>query len=89
MEMPERPSTQEENVVTDAERLTVTLMGTPVMRQQYRELSDSDKALTATVKFAGGEFYKILDALGNSRELSLAKTKIEEAVMWATKHITA
>lgn len=24
----------------------------------------------------------------NSRELSLAATKIEEAVMWATKHIT-
>ncbi len=27
------------------------------------------------------------DATG-SRELSLAKTKVEEAVMWATKHLT-
>lgn len=31
----------------------------------------------------------MIEGLGNSRELSLAKTKIEEAVMWAVKHITA
>jgi len=31
----------------------------------------------------------VRNQLGNNRELSLAKTKIEEAVMWAVKHITA
>ncbi len=25
----------------------------------------------------------------DSREISLAKTKVEEAVMWAVKHVTA
>jgi hypothetical protein len=29
-----------------------------------------------------------MDNIGQSRELSLAKIKIEEAVMWAVKHIT-
>jgi len=32
--------------------------------------------------------YGVLEGLGSSRELSLAKTKVEEAVMWATKHLT-
>ncbi|MGJ3625937.1 Acb2/Tad1 domain-containing protein [Sphingomonas sp. MMS24-JH45] len=26
---------------------------------------------------------------GSSRELSIARTKTEEAVMWAVKHVTA
>lgn len=30
----------------------------------------------------------LIDSIGQSRELSLAKTKIEEAVMWAVKHVT-
>ena len=36
----------------------------------------------------GTLFHSALTNIGDSRELSLAKTKIEEAVMWATKHIT-
>ncbi len=59
-----------------------------VMRQEYKVLNDDEKAHLKAVKDAGQAFY---DALGHgaSRELSLAKTKIEEAVMWAVKHITA
>ena len=34
------------------------------------------------------EEFTAIDVIGSSRELSLAKTKIEEAVMWAVKHIT-
>ena len=30
-----------------------------------------------------------IEGIGGSRELSIAKTKTEEAVMWAVKHITA
>lgn len=59
-----------------------------IMRQEYRVLSEDEKAHIWTVKDLGLKFYAYLDNLGQSRELSLAKTKIEEAVMWATKHIT-
>jgi phosphoribosylaminoimidazole-succinocarboxamide synthase len=59
-----------------------------VMRHQYRELTAQDKEDMKTVKDLGLAFYDELDKLGSSRELSLAKTKIEEAVMWAVKHIT-
>jgi hypothetical protein len=60
-----------------------------VMRHQYRALSDEEKATMQRVKHHGLAFYAVLDGMGSSRELSLAKTKIEEAVMWATKHVTA
>ena len=59
-----------------------------VMRHDYRPLSDNEKAQIKQVKDLGLDFYEFLDTLGSTRELSLAKTKIEEAVMWATKHLT-
>lgn len=58
------------------------------MRHQYRVLSDAEKANMARLKDVGLEFHEMVSALGNSREVSLAKTKIEEAVMWGVKHIT-
>lgn len=59
-----------------------------VMRHQYRELTEEEKHKMRDVKNHGLEFWSILDDLGVSRELSLAKTKIEEAVMWAIKHVS-
>lgn len=59
-----------------------------VMRHEYRLLSEIEKNLMQTIKDKGLEFWQMLDATGESRELSLAKTRIEEAVMWAVKHIT-
>lgn len=59
-----------------------------VMRHQYRVLSDSEKEQMQKIKDLGLEFFDYLEGVGTSRELSLAKTKIEEAVMWAVKHIT-
>lgn len=59
------------------------------MRHQYRVLSDADKANMTKIKDMGLGFHEFIEGLGHSRELSLAKTKIEEAVMWAVKHITA
>lgn len=59
------------------------------MRHQYKILSDAEKANMSQVKDMGLAFHDFVAGLGNSRELSLAKTKIEEAVMWAVKHITA
>jgi hypothetical protein len=59
------------------------------MRQTYRELSSEEKANMKALKDKALEFYDLIEAQGSSRELSLAKTKVEEAVMWAVKHITA
>lgn len=60
-----------------------------VMRHEYKVLSDEEKASMQRVKDMGRDFHAYIESLGNSRELSLAKTKVEEAVMWAVKHITA
>jgi len=59
------------------------------MRHQYRVLSDAEKANMAKIKDKGLEFHELISGIGKSREISLALTKIEEAVMWAVKHITA
>ncbi|WP_425326597.1 DUF7681 family protein [Pseudaminobacter salicylatoxidans] len=59
------------------------------MRHAYRVLSDEEKAVMQEVKDMGLAFHDRVSALGNSRETSIAKTKIEEAVMWAVKHVTA
>jgi hypothetical protein len=59
------------------------------MRHQYRVLSDAEKANMQKIKDMGLDFHEFVSGLGDSRELSVAKTKIEEAVMWAVKHITA
>ena len=59
-----------------------------VMRHEYRVLTSDEKRQMKALKDVGLEFVEMCDVLGNSRELSLAKTKMEEAVMWAVKHIT-
>jgi hypothetical protein len=59
-----------------------------VMRHEYRVLTDTEKTQMKTIKDMGLSFYAMCDKLGSSREMSLAKTKIEEAVMWAVKHLT-
>ena len=60
-----------------------------VMRHAYRVLTEEEKALMQKLKDMGLEFHEFVARLGNSRELAVAKTKIEEAVMWAVKHLTA
>lgn len=59
-----------------------------VMRHQYRVLTEAEKATMQTIKDKGLELYDLIESIGQSRELSLAKTKTEEAVMWAVKHLT-
>ena len=60
-----------------------------VMRHHYRVLTDDEKFSMQSIKDQGLAFWQLIDLIGDSREIALAKTKIEEAVMWATKHITA
>lgn len=59
-----------------------------VMRHQYRVLTDAEKQQMQAIKDKGLELHNLLESIGGSRELSLAKTKVEEAVMWGVKHIT-
>ena len=59
-----------------------------VMRHEYRTLTNDEKLQMREVKDLGLRFHDLCAVIGTSRELSLAKTKIEEAVMWAVKHIT-
>ena len=59
------------------------------VRHTYRVLSDVEKAQMVAIKDKGAEFLILIESIGGSRELSLARTKVEEAVMWAVKHITA
>lgn len=40
------------------------------------------------IKDKANDLYEVLNSLENSREISLAKTKLEESVMWAIKSIT-
>lgn len=58
-----------------------------VMRHKDKPLSPEQKGQIATIKDLGLLLYNSVEGLGQSRELSLAKTKVEEAVMWATKHV--
>ena len=58
------------------------------MRHAYRVLSDEEKSQMQAIKDKGLELHGLIQGIGDSRELSLALTKVEEAVMWAVKHIT-
>jgi hypothetical protein len=66
---------------------------TDVFRKQYRELSEAEKNHLSSMKLKAEELFHFLndgqDVLGGDpRATSLAKTKLEEAVMWATKAVT-
>jgi hypothetical protein len=59
-----------------------------MMRHEYRILDEVEKTEMLIFKDQGLTFVEHCDRIGSSRELSLAKTKMEEAVMWAVKHVT-
>lgn len=59
-----------------------------VMRHAYRVLSEDEKNTMQAIKDRGLELHELIESIGQSRELAIAKTKAEEAVMWAVKHLT-
>lgn len=58
------------------------------VRHQYRVLTEAEKAAMVAIKDKGLELLELIDAQGQSRAAAIARTKVEEAVMWAVKHIT-
>ena len=53
------------------------------VRHTYRVLSDEEKAQMIALKDIGAAFIAKCNEVGKSRELSLAVTNAEQAVMWA------
>lgn len=73
-------------------------VGNSPVRHTYRTLSDAEKARMTEVKDIGAAFIRLLHEIGStdptgdkfaSRDLSLANTHAEDAVMRAVRHITA
>ncbi len=58
------------------------------VRHTYRVLSDDEKRQMVELKDLGAAFIVKCQEIGGSRELSLAITNAEQAVMWAVKHVT-
>lgn len=79
-----QPVVQEAFVTSTSDERTVN----NVMRHAYRVLNDDEKANMQKIKDMGLEFWNLIDSIGSDRELSNAKTRIEEAVMWAVKSIS-
>lgn len=62
------------------------------VRLTHRHLTDVEAANIADIKVMGAAFLGGISALpqtpASGRALALARTKVEEAVMWAVKGIT-
>ena len=60
-----------------------------VMRHQYRVLSFEEKETMLWIKDQALTMLEYIDAnIPKGREASIAKTKMEECVMWAVKGLT-
>ena len=59
------------------------------VRHTYRVLNDAEKQHMVDLKDLGAAFIAKCNEIGKSRELALAVTNAEQAVMWAVKHVTA
>lgn len=81
--MSDKPETDRMVRSTDDDRVANN-----TVRHQYRVLTDAEKQQMVDVKDLGAAFINKCGEIGGSRELSIAVTKIEEAVMWAVKHVT-
>ncbi len=58
------------------------------VRHTYRILTDAEKQQMVDLKDIGAAFIAKCQEIGASRELALAITNAEQAVMWAVKHVT-
>jgi hypothetical protein len=59
-----------------------------VFRPTYRTLSFEEKQYVDAVKNSAEALYTLLESIPDPRAKALARTKLEECVMWAVKGIT-
>lgn len=60
-----------------------------VFRKEYKSLSDDAKSRINQIKSEAEKLYQSFDwTIGDNRMIALAKTNLEQAVMWAIKAIT-
>jgi hypothetical protein len=59
------------------------------MRLHGKPLCEKTIADMNRIKKIGNDFHAVLEEFPKTREISLAKTKLEECVMWAVKGISA
>ena len=59
-----------------------------VVRHEYRVLTAEEKQDMLDLKDLGAAFIAKCNQIGASRELSLAVTNAQQAVMWAVNHVT-
>ena len=59
-----------------------------VVRHEYRVLTAEEKQDMLDLKDLGAAFITKCNQIGASRELSLAVTNAQQAVMWAVNHVT-
>lgn len=61
-----------------------------VMRHEYRELSEQENLTVRQLKDKGRDLVEFLDTKvkGDGRGIAIARTKLEEAIMWAVKAVT-
>jgi hypothetical protein len=58
-------------------------------RKEYKPLDESQKARIEQIKDEAEKLHESFDwAIGDKRMIALAKTNLEQAVMWAIKAIT-
>lgn len=87
-------STMEAKYIGDLAHTTIALheqlvAANNAVRHTYRVLSDAEKQQMLELKDLGAAFIAKCNEIGKSRDLSLAVTNAEQAVMWAVKHVTA
>lgn len=63
--------------------------GNDIFRKAYRQLTEQEQKQLDDVKDAAAVLHDAINRNSPSRPQSLAITKLEEAVMWAVKAITA
>jgi hypothetical protein len=59
-----------------------------IVRQEYRQITPDEQKQIKKIKKDVAELIEYFQSLGSTRELSLAITKLEEAVFWSVKHVT-
>lgn len=75
---------------SDARTVNSVDAGGNVMRHAYRVLTEAEKTAMVEIKDLGLALWNRIHSLeeSGSRELSIAKTKTQEAVFWAIHHLT-